>query len=135
MTSVLFVLALAQLTAAPPLADDPRFRPSEAYERCMATGDAARGNATAITVCAGTEQAIQDRRLDVAYDRAMDRLGFWYQVELNNALAERRDGGQARCTELAAVDRRGNAAAPAYAQCMLDETIARAAWLESYSPE
>ena len=137
MTPILALLplvlagTLASAAAAQPLGPER----SESYQRCMDNGDAARGNATAIDLCAGTEQAVQDGRLDDAYDRAMDRLGLWRQVELHNSQAEWRAGSEKRCVERAAIDRRGDSSGRTYNLCLLDETIARAAWLETYTPE
>ena len=135
MTRLLMALSLVALPASPAMAQPAARQPSEAYRQCMTHGDAARGNVTAIQVCVGTEQAMQDVQLAKAYADALAPLGIWFQTELVNSQLAWRSASKARCTERAAIDRKGNASASAYAQCMLDETIARADWLERYTPE
>ena len=132
---IILPVLLATTVATAAAAQPPMALRSEAYQRCMTSGDAARGNATAIDLCAGTEQAVQDVRLDEAYDRAMGRLGILRQIGLHNSQAEWRAGSEKLCAELAGVDRRGDSSGRTYNSCLLDETIARAAWLESYTPE
>jgi uncharacterized protein YecT (DUF1311 family) len=128
------LFVLLPLLAAPAVAQPSDGR-SEAYRQCMTSGDAAKGNATAIELCAGAELALQEQQLESAYQRALRRLGLRYQAMLRNAQVDWRREVQETCAERAAVDRRGDLAGFKHSRCMLDEVVARIAWVEEYPPE
>lgn len=107
-------------------------RYSKDYKQCMATGDAANGVTAGIMDCNGSEIDRQDARLNQAYKMVMLRLSAGKKVELRGA--ERAWIGQrdARCNRAASVEEGGSLAQIIYSQCILDETIKRTMWLESY---
>lgn len=133
MRLLLPLLALA--IPIPAAAQDPRLQPSPTFAQCLASGDAARGNATAIDLCRGAEQALQERRMADTFKRASDQLGWKGQDALRKDQARWLQDSSARCSALAAADPRSSQMGRLYSQCILDETIARIAWLEDVPPE
>ena len=109
-------------------------RYSATYNECLSTGDAAQGVTSGIMDCNGAEIDRQDARLNQAYKMVMMRLSAQQRSKLR--LSERSWIGQrdARCRRAAAPEAGGTLAAIIYSGCILDETIERMIWLESYKP-
>ena len=105
---------------------------SDAFRQCMASGDAAEGNATATNLCEGAELALQEQRLEAAYQRAFDRLGPRYQVRLRNAQVDWRADIKDRCAIAAGLDPRGDLSGALYQRCMLDAVAGRVAWVDAF---
>lgn len=101
----------------------------------MASGEAARGTLAAVQVCLGAEMALQEERHDEAYHVAMARQTAVGKIRLRADEREWRTNLTTLCAERASLDSMGRMVATQYNRCLLDETIARAAWLETYSPE
>lgn len=138
--SVAARLGIAAALAAgsmPVAAQDPKqtYRPSADYERCMRQGDAVRGNAIALNVCLGVEQAAQQERMANAFDRAFDALTGWDQVRLYNEQTEWRAALDERCAEQVRRPGQVNTDSRAFNVCLTLEYAARVAWLDDYEPE
>ncbi|TGX40871.1 DUF1311 domain-containing protein [Sphingomonas naasensis] len=101
------------------------------YHACMAHGDAASGVTSAMLDCIAAETARQDARLNRAYKAAMaarDPAGRTRLRQSERAWIARRD---ARCQKASASEGGGSAAGLVYADCVMQETVARAGWLEA----
>ena len=107
-------------------------RYSAVYDRCLATGDAARGVTSAMMSCTGAEIERQDARLNQAYRMAMMRLTPAARTRLRASerrwIAQRDRG----CRRSARTYEGGTAAGLNYSGCILDETVKRTMWLERY---
>ena len=117
-------------TDASPQSDD-KVEYSPAYNQCMATGDAARGTTMGILDCIAPENDRQDLRLNRAYKLSMQQSSSSAQATLRKSerfwLRER----EATCTADGSPFEGGTLQRVAYAQCLVNETIKRATWLES----
>lgn len=102
------------------------------YDRCMATGDAARGQTVAMKECNGAEIERQDARLNQAYVMVMKRLSAPRKAALRQSERAWIKARDRKCLAAAAVYQGGTAAGLEYQGCYLRETIARTLWLERY---
>ena len=108
--------------------------PTADYRTCMETGDAGNGVTSGMRECLGAELKRQDERLNASYQTALAPLSQDDQSTLRSRqrtwLAER-DAG---CQQKAEPNKGGTLYPIVYGQCLLDATIERAGWLETYSP-
>ncbi len=105
-------------------------RYTKAYDRCLNTGDAARGVDPAMQQCNADELARQDARLNQAYGAAMARLSPAARADLRlheRAWIRHRDQV---CQRYAPNGSNGTIAYLEYAICQIDETIRRTIRLE-----
>lgn len=128
-SAVIGVLA----TAAPALAKskvEARYSPD--YNTCMASGDAANGVTSGLMDCSSAEIDRQDTRLNEAYKVVMMRFNPSQKSVLR--ASERAWIGErnARCFRASASEQGGSLAGVIYSNCVLDETIKRLIWLETY---
>jgi len=135
MIRATILLAIAAIVPAPATAQAPMTERSDSYRLCMEHGDAARGNTTAMDLCVGSELVLQDGRLDRAYRRAGAHLGWPTKLRLVTSQRRWVVDSNDRCARIAGLDPRASLTGAIYNGCILDETIARAAWLEHYTPE
>lgn len=122
----------AWAAAQAPIGAAPEEGLSAEYRQCMATDDAAGGVTSAMLDCIGAETERQDVRLNLGYRQAMARLDPAGRTRLRQserAWLARRD---TRCRKASASEGGGSAAGLVYADCILQETAVRAAWLEAY---
>lgn len=107
-------------------------RYSNDYNRCMNTGDAANGVTSGIMDCNGLEIDRQDARLNQAYKMVMARSNSQQKTGLR--MSERNWIGQrdARCQRASASEEGGSLTTIIYSGCILEETIKRIIWLETY---
>ncbi|PXA97302.1 hypothetical protein DMC47_14505 [Nostoc sp. 3335mG] len=111
---------------------DKRYTP--AFNRCISSGDAAKGVTAGIMDCTGAENMRQDARLNQTYRTVMARLNPAQKTALRALQRDwivQRDAG---CRDDADVENGGSAAAINYSSCILDQTILRTIWLERYRP-
>ncbi|MFV0625398.1 lysozyme inhibitor LprI family protein [Sphingomonas sp. ac-8] len=95
---------------------------SPAFDRCLNTGDAAKGVTPAMAACVQAELQVQDDRLNAAYKSAMDKRGPAEQARLRTeerAWIQRRD---AECQKQATGGTLDRIEIP---MCLLQETIRR----------
>lgn len=107
-------------------------RYSAEYNRCLASGDAARGVTVAMMDCNGAEIELQDAQLNQAYRMVMQRLSPPGKAQLRvseRAWIVQRDR---RCRRSARTDQGGTIAGLTYGGCILDATMRRTMWLEHY---
>jgi uncharacterized protein YecT (DUF1311 family) len=99
-----------------------------AYDRCLATGDAARGVTTAMVDCIGAEYVVQDRALNRSYQRALSGRPAAAAAKLRAAqrawIAYRDLKCEAENQTGGTIDRIGRTA------CVLHETVRRNLELE-----
>ena len=108
-------------------------RYSNTYNRCMNTGLAAQGVTSGIMDCSGSEIRRQDARLNQTYTQVMARSSPRQKTKLRaseRAWITKRDTG---CQQETAPLDGGTLAMILFSGCVLDETIRRTIWLESYS--
>lgn len=135
MKAALAFLLAATAFPSPALAQDPRLRPSAAYEECLATGDAAKGKTSAIDVCVGLElQRQEDRLKDVFYETS-DEHGYKWQDYLRDRQAIWRRESAERCAAKVPASPASTGTSRLYNQCMIGEILGQIAWLESVPPE
>lgn len=123
-------LAVILTGIATPGGADPRTGTTATFDRCMTTGDAARGVTVAMMDCLGQEIDRQDAALNRTYRAMMARLAPAAGARLRaseRAWIVRRN---ARCHDAADQADGGSLAGILYNQCVLDETIARTRWLD-----
>lgn len=104
------------------------------FDRCMKSGDAARGVTAGILDCNGAENRRQDARLNQMYKTVMARLNPAQKAVLRRSELDwirRRDG---QCQDAAGEEGGGSAAGIIYSSCVLDETVKRTLWLKTYRP-
>ena len=115
------LIALMLLAAS---ADSPQLT------RCLATGDAARGQTLAMRECMGGELNRRDDALNAAYRTALERSG---PRRATLVAAERRwiAHRDATCQRHLGPDT-GTLGGLDFDACMVDQTIARTAWLRRW---
>jgi uncharacterized protein YecT (DUF1311 family) len=105
---------------------------SAAFNRCMKSGDAADGVTSAMMNCLGTENELQDKRLNQTYKLVMERSDAAQKDALRKSerawIAQRDATCRAESDELGG----GTASALTYSNCFLDETIKRTDWLKEH---
>lgn len=85
LRSLALAAALAGLPLVAHAADiDPEKEYSPALERCLNSGDAAKGVTVAMATCVNIELTRQDARLNRAYKAAMDRRSTAPKASLRN---------------------------------------------------
>lgn len=102
------------------------------YDRCLKTGDAAKGVTSAMMDCIGLEVDRQDARLNQTYKTAMARLNPAGKTRLRTAQRGWIKQRDARCRREADAVGGGSMSGISYSSCILDETIKRTIWLEKY---
>lgn len=106
---------------------------SATYQRCMDTGDAARGVTVAIMDCLGAEISRQDAALNQAYKSAMLKLPQASRARLRASERDWIKRRDARCRSAGDEVEGGSLSGILYNQCLLDETLARTRWLKSHA--
>jgi uncharacterized protein YecT (DUF1311 family) len=138
MTVSSSIVMMLMATSAVPVAGqsraevDKRYTP--AFERCISSGDAAKGVTAGIMDCNGAENMRQDAKLNQTYRRVMGRLNPAQKAALRALQRDwivQRDAG---CHDDSGAEDGGTAAAINYSSCILDQTIMRTIWLERYRP-
>lgn len=129
------IAAIGLIGVAPAVAQTKKqvkARYSNEYNRCMNTGLAADGVTSGIMDCSGNEIRRQDARLNEAYKMVMARSTPQQKTTLRtserNWIGQRNKG----CEKVTAPLEGGTLAMIIYSGCILDETIKRTIWLESY---
>lgn len=107
-------------------------RYSRDYDRCLKTGDAAKGVTSAMMDCMGSENERQDARLNQAYKMVMTRLSPKAKGVLRTSQRNWIKQRDARCRAAAAEMEGGSASGLIFSSCFLDETVKRTMWLEKY---
>lgn len=102
------------------------------FNRCISTGDAERGVASAIITCISDEYHRQDARLNRIYKTAMGRLGSSGKTTLRTTQRQWLRDTEARCTREMEEAAGGTLINIVYSDCKLTETIKRTIWLENY---
>jgi uncharacterized protein YecT (DUF1311 family) len=104
------------------------------FDRCMKSGDAAKGVTAGMMDCLGSENTRQDARLNQTYKMVMSRLDASRKATLRGLqrswLKERENTCHTAMEDLGG----GTASAIVYSNCFLDETIKRRLWLNNYRP-
>jgi uncharacterized protein YecT (DUF1311 family) len=123
-------LALLAMTGASPAATkaDP-YAPSPQLERCMNSGDAAKGITVGMMDCYGGEIDRQDVRLNSVYRTLIARLSPAQQEKLRveeRAWIKQRD----RICRGRIAGETGSMSGLIYSECALDQTIRRRVALE-----
>ena len=108
--------------------------PTADYRKCMETGDAGKGVTSGMRECLGAELKRQDERLNASYQAALAQLGNDDQSTLRSRQRAWLAGRDAGCEQKAEPNKGGTLYPIVYGQCLLDKTIERAGWLETYSP-
>jgi len=127
--AVLFCVAEAS-AAARPVEDG--YGLSAEHDRCMSSGDAARGVTTGIVDCDREELDRQDHRLNAAYRKLMAGLAPARRVRLRNAERAWIRERDRRCEKAAEPEAGGTLALILRSSCFASETKERADYLEAY---
>ncbi len=133
MKAFLAVLALAAPLAAHaqwPKAVEARL--TRDFDRCMKSGDAARGQTLAMFECNSAEIERQDQRLNQAYRMVMGRLSAPRKTRLRQSERAWITGRDRDCKAAARQAGGGTASGLEYQGCFLRATIERTIWLERY---
>lgn len=133
--AALLVVAMACAGSVPAGAQTAKqvdARYSRDYDRCLKTGDAARGVTSAMMDCTGLENERQDARLNQAYKMVMTRLSPKAKGVLRTSQRNWIKQRDARCRSAAAEMEGGSASGLIFSGCFLDETVKRTMWLERY---
>jgi len=129
-----FLLAAAALpVSAQP--QDPRLQPTAEYQRCLATGDAAKGKPSAIDVCIGLELDRQEERMRVVFHETSDEHGWKWQDYLRDRQFNWRSESALRCSAQVPAGPASSGTSRIFNQCMIGEILAQIVWLESVPPE
>jgi uncharacterized protein YecT (DUF1311 family) len=107
-------------------------RYSHDYDRCLKTGDAAKGITSAMMDCIGLEIDRQDARLNQTYKRVMVRLNSAGKTGLRTVQRGWIKQRDSRCSRESDANGGGTLSGIIYASCILHETIKRTIWLERY---
>lgn len=103
------------------------------YRACVQGGDAARGVTAGILNCLGSEIERQDARLNETYRTQMSALAPSLRTGLRASerrwIVQRDEQCRAHAAEVG-----GTLASILYSSCILDQTIRRTMWLETYRP-
>jgi uncharacterized protein YecT (DUF1311 family) len=132
--AVLVLLSVLMLphpaNAAPRSPIEQRYTPD--YQRCLNTGDAAKGVTLAMLDCMTSEHHRQDARLNQTYAAVMTRLSSARKMVLR--VSERRwlVDRDAECRRQAKPDEGGTIWSLTMSGCLIDATIQRTIWLERY---
>lgn len=102
------------------------------HDRCMASGDAARGVTVAIVNCNREELDRQDLRLNAAYRKVMARLGPARKARLRTAERAWIKDRERACERAAEPEAGGTLALILRSACFASETKDRADYLEAY---
>ncbi len=129
------IMALVTIAAACPATAQTRTQIRAAYslefDRCMKSGDAARGVTVGIMDCTGAENILQDARLNQTYRDAMARRDARGKIALRAAQRDWIKRREATCHQAAQAAGGGSASGIVYSSCFLDETIRRTIWLRN----
>lgn len=139
MTKIWRIAAVATIVASSPALAQTKAEVEAAYSpsfnHCMESGDAAQGITSGIMDCNGTENTLQNARLNQAYKTVMARLSAPQQAKLRTSERDWIKRRDARCREAADEAGGGSASGIIYSSCFLDETIKRTLWLKAFSPK
>lgn len=127
ITLSVMVLATGPAYAQTQAQIERRYTPE--YNQCM---DASEGVTAAMMDCIGAEIDRQDARLNQAYVMVMRPLPRAKKDRLRGLQRTWIRQRDAKCSRVAADDGGGSLAGVTYAGCILDETIRRTIYLETY---
>lgn len=105
---------------------------SPQVDRCLDSGDAARGVHPAMMDCLRDEYVRQDQRLNRSYAAAMRRLRPAGQARLRTLQRAWLRGRNGPCHAEFEVSGGGQISDLAFLSCRAEETARRARWLERY---
>jgi uncharacterized protein YecT (DUF1311 family) len=107
-------------------------RPSVGYDSCMNAGDAARGVTIGMMNCLGEEIDRQDDRLNATYKGVIAGLPLAKATQLRTLQRAWIKDRDLTCKKESNADGGGTLSGITYASCIMNQTIERAKWLESY---